>query len=323
MRSLRPIIAAIAALSLAVLVAACGEQGDGGGGGQQGGGGANAIQKVPGAETKGELTVGSKNFTEQYVLGEIYAQALEAAGFKVKKQLDLGSEQIAYKALKGGQIDGYPEYTGTSLTSFFDVNTEDVPKEAQAAYQQTKDAFAKEDITALAPTPFENTYRLGALKETADRLGGVRNTSELAPKSKDLTVTAYPECAQRDDCALGVKRAYGLDFEDTVESETPYDILDAKEAEIAFLFTTDAKLTLPKYAIFEDDKKFFPPYNVSFGIRNDALKKIGPQGQKVIEQVQAPLTVDVMRELNSRVDIDKQEPEQVARDYLKEEGFTK
>ncbi|MGI8674638.1 MAG: glycine betaine ABC transporter substrate-binding protein [Thermoleophilaceae bacterium] len=322
MRSIRLIIAALAALSLAMVVAACGEQG-GGGGAPPAGGGAKAIQKVPGAETKGDITVGSKNFTEQYVLGEIYAQALEAAGFKVKKQLDLGSEQIAFKALKGGQIDGYPEYTGTSLTSFFDMKTEDVPKEAQAAYQQTKAAFAKEDITALPPTPFENTYRLGALKETADRLGGIRNTSELAPKSKDLSVTSYPECAQRDDCALGVKRVYGLDFKETVKSETPYDILDAKEADIAFLFTTDAQLTLPKYAVFEDDKKFFPPYNVSFGIRNDALKKIGPDGQKVIEQVQAPLTVEVMRELNSRVDIDKQEPEQVARDYLKEEGFTK
>ncbi len=321
MRALRLIIAALAALSLAVIGAACGEQG-GGGQAQQAGGG-QAIQKAPGAEGKGTITVGSKNFTEQYVLGEIYAQALEAAGFKVKKQLDLGSEQIAFKALKGGQIDGYPEYTGTSLTSFFDVKTEEVPKDPQQAYQQTKDAYAREDITALPPTPFENTYRLGALKETADRLGGIRNTSQLTPKAKDLSVTSYPECAQRDDCALGIKRVYGLDFEETVKSETPYDILDAKEADIAFLFTTDAKLTLPKYTIFEDDKKFFPPYNVSFGIRNDALQKIGPEGQRAIEQVQAPLTVEVMRELNSRVDIDKQEPEEVAAAYLKEEGFVK
>jgi glycine betaine/choline ABC-type transport system substrate-binding protein len=329
MRFMRTILAAVAALALAVLVAACGsgESGGGGGAGQQpqGGDGASGqtIAKIPGAETKGTITIGSKNFTEQYILGQIYSQALEAAGFKVKTQLDLGSEQIAFKALKGGQIDGYPEYTGTSLTSFFDIKTAKVPKEAQAAYEQTKAEYAKEDITALAPTPFENTYRLGALKETADKLGGIKNMSQLAPKAKELTVTAYPECAQRADCALGVKEAYGAEFKDTVESETPYEVLDQKEADIAYVFTTDAQLTLPKYAIFEDDKKFFPPYNISFGIRNDALEKIGPEGQKVIEQVQKPLTVDVMRELNSRVDLDKQEPEGVASAYLKEAGFVK
>ncbi len=328
MRPIRTILAALAALALAVLVAACGGEsggGGGGGGGQQpqGGGSGQAIAKVPGAETKGTITVGSKNFTEQYILGEIYSKALEAAGFKVKTQLDLGSEQIAFKALKGGQVDGYPEYTGTSLTSFFDVKTAKVPKEAQAAYEQAKAAYAKEDITALAPTPFENTYRIGALKETADKLGGIKTISELAPKAKDLTITAYPECAQRDDCALGVKETYGAEFKDTVKSETPYEVLDQKEADVAYVFTTDAQLTLPKYAIFEDDKKFFPPYNISFGIRNDALKKIGPEGQKVIEQVQKPLTVEVMRELNSRVDLDKQEPEAVASAYLKEAGFVK
>jgi glycine betaine/choline ABC-type transport system substrate-binding protein len=313
----RRIVIVLATLAL-IALAGCGESG--GGGGQQGGG---TIAKVPGAETKGTITVGSKNFTEQYVLGEIYAQALEAAGFKVKKQLDLGSEQIAYKALRGGQIDGYPEYTGTSLTSFFDLKTEDVPKDPQQAYQRTKEEFVKQDITALPPTPFENSYRLGALRETLQRLGNPTKTSQLTPKAKDLTVTSYPECAQRDDCALGVERVYGLDFKDTVESETPYDVLDAKEADIAFLFTTDAKLSLPKYGILEDDKRFFPPYNVSFGIRNDALRKIGPEGQKVLEQVQKPLDVKTMRELNSRVDNQKQEPEKVAADYLKAAGFVK
>ncbi|MDQ4129563.1 MAG: glycine/betaine ABC transporter substrate-binding protein, partial [Actinomycetota bacterium] len=276
-------------LTAALVLASCGPREEGGGQRQAGG---QAIARVPAAEGK-EITIGSKNFTEQYILGEIYAQALEAAGFKVKKQLDLGSEQIAFKALKGGQIDAYPEYTGTSLTSFFDVKTERVPKDPHHAYQDTKAAYAREDITALPPTKFENTYRLGGLRETLDRLR-VRTTSDLGPKSKDLTVTAYPECAQRDDCLLGVNRTYGTRFKDVVKSESPYEVLDAKEADIGFLFTTDAQLTLPKYGILEDDRKFFPPYNVSLGIRNDALRKIGPEGQRVLEQVQGPLTVEVM-----------------------------
>ncbi len=324
LRGIFRVTALVAVLAGAVVLAACGPSG--GGGGQPDGGGAPKgagplIQRIPGAEGK-ELTVGSKNFTEQFVLGEIYGQALQAAGFKVKKQLDLGSEQIAFKALRTGQIDAYPEYTGTSLTSFFDVKTEDVPKDPQQAYQRTKAAYAKEDVTALPPTPFENTYRLGGLRETLDRLQ-VRTTSDLAPKSKDVTVTSYPECAQRDDCALGINRAYGTKFKKVVKSESPYEVLDAKEADIAFLFTTDAQLTLPKYGILEDDRKFFPPYNVSFGIRNDALKKIGPEGQRIIEQVQKPLTVEAMRELNSRVDLDKQKPKAVAAAYLREEGFVR
>ena len=135
-RRTNPIIALLAILCLGLAFAACGgddeSSSSGGGSGSSGGDSAsgNEIQKVDGAESKPVTTVGSKNFTEQYVLGEIYAQALEAAGFKVKKSLDIGSELIAYKALKGGKIDAYPEYTGTALTSFFGVKTADVPRDA-------------------------------------------------------------------------------------------------------------------------------------------------------------------------------------------------
>ena len=133
------------------------------------------------------------------MLGEIYAQALEAAGFKVKKSLDLGSELIAYKALKGGKIDAYPEYTGTALTSFFGVKTADVPRDAQKAYEDAKAGFAKDDITALAPTPFENTYRLGMTKEGAAKIGDPKH---LRPQGQG---------AGPDDLRLpGVQAAPGL-----------------------------------------------------------------------------------------------------------------
>ena len=125
------------------------------------------------------ITVGSKNFAEQYILGEIYAQALEAAGFTVKKQLDLGSEQVAYKALKGGEVDAYPEYTGTALTSFFEVKTDDVPRTPQAAFEQVKEDCAKDDITALPQTPFENTFRLAIDQGDAEKLGNPKTISEL------------------------------------------------------------------------------------------------------------------------------------------------
>jgi glycine betaine/choline ABC-type transport system substrate-binding protein len=323
-----PIIALLAILCLGLAFAACGddESSSSGGGGSSSGSGSepagNEIQKVDGADGK-SITVGSKNFTEQFVLGEIYSQALEAAGFKVKKQLNLGSELIAYKALQAGKVDAYPEYTGTALTSFFGVKTADVPKDANQAYEDAKAGFAKKDITALAPTPFENTYRLGMTKEGAAKIGDPKTISDLKGKEGDLSITGFPECKQRQDCLLGVEDTYGLKFGKFVSSEQKYQVLDSGDADVAFIFTTDGDLAGGKYAILDDDKKFFPPYNVTFNVRNDALKNLGPEGQKVIEAVQEPLTEKVMQELNARVDIDKQKHEEAAASYLKQAGFVK
>jgi len=321
---MRLIVAALAALALTVALAACGEDEEsspapsgGGGGGEAS---AEVIEPIPGAEGK-SFTVGSKNFTEQFVLGEIYAQALEAAGFKVKKELNLGSEQIAFKALKSGQIDGYPEYTGTSLTSFFDVKTDAVPKDPDEAYELTKTNYEKEGITALPRTEFENTFRIATTKEKqASLLGGATKLSELADVGEMLRITGFPECRQRTDCLLGLQDTYGLKLK-FVSTESKYEPLNNDQTDLGFVFSTDGELTLDEYTIIEDDKELFPPYNISFGIKDEKLEEIGPEGQEVLERVQAPLTEEVMQELNSRVDLDKQEPAKVAADYLKESGF--
>jgi len=251
--------ALLAALVLALSVAACGS--DSGGEGSAGGG------DRPG-DGKPVVRLGTKNFTEQFILGEIYSQALEAAGFKVNKQLNLGSELIAYKALQNGKVDAYPEYTGTALTSFFGVKTADVPRDAEKAYEDTKKGFAEKDITALAPTPFENTYRLGMTKKKAEEIGNPTKISDLSDKASDLSISGFPECKQRQDCLLGVQDAYGLKFKKFVTSEQKYQVLDSGDADVAFIFTTDGDLAGGKYAILDDDKKFFPPYNVTFNVRN-------------------------------------------------------
>jgi glycine betaine/choline ABC-type transport system substrate-binding protein len=324
-----PILALLAVLCLGLAFAACGggdeasssgssSSGSGSGGGESAG---NEIQPVDGADSKPTITIGSKNFTEQFILGEIYSQALEAGGFKVKKQLNLGSELIAHKSLQSGKIDAYPEYTGTALTSFFKVKTTDVPRDADQAYEQTKEEFAKEDITALPHTPFENTFRLGMTKETNEKLGGIKTTSELKGKEKDLSISGFPECKQRNDCLIGVEETYGLKFGKFVASEQKYQVLSSGDADIAFVFTTDGDLASGKYVTIDDDKKFFPPYNITFAIRNEALKNIGPEGQKIIEDVQKPLTEKVMQELNARVDVDKEKPEEAAKSYLQSAGF--
>lgn len=291
-----------------------------GGGGKYAG---NLIKPVSGAGSKGTITIGSKNFTEQFILGNIYADALAAAGFNVKKQLNLGAEQIAYKALKAGRIDGYPEYTGTSLTSFFKVKVADVPRDPQQAYQQAKAAYKKVGITALSPTPFENTYRLGLTKKRWQEIGSPKTTSELAKKASQLTITGYPECGQRTDCLLGVEKVYNTKFKKFVASNQTYQVLDTGKADVGFLFTTDGSLASGKYSLVDDDKNLFPPYNISFGIRDQALSKIGPDGQKVIEDVQKYMTVKNMQQLNARVDVNKRDPEDVSQEYLKSFGFVK
>ena len=165
---------ALLLLVASLALAACGDDDD-----DDGGGGsaetstaeqASAIESNP-DNASTTITVGSKNFTEQKLLGEIYAQGLEAAGYKVKKELNLGDEKTALKAVEGGQIDGYPEYTGTALGSFFGVKSSEIPKDANEAFTQAKDGFAKKGITAFPPTPFTSSNEVGLTKEKADELG--------------------------------------------------------------------------------------------------------------------------------------------------------
>ena len=326
MKRTHPLIALLLVLALGIVFAACGsddeEPSSSGSGSSSSESSGNEIQPIDGAEGT-TITVGSKNFTEQFVLGEIYSQSLEAAGYTVERQLNLGSELIAHKALQTGKIDAYPEYTGTALTSFFGVKTADVPRDAQQAYEDTKAGFAEENITAYAPTPFENTYRLGMTKEGAAKIGNPKVISDLKGKEGDLAITGFPECKQRQDCLLGVEDTYDLKFGKFVTSEQKYQVLKSGDADVAFIFTTDGDLASGEYVVLDDDKKFFPPYNVSFNVRNEVAEKLGPEGQKVIEDVQKELTDEVMQELNARVDIDKQKPADAARDYLQKAGFVK
>ena len=159
-RSVHALLAAIAVLACTVMLAACGDDNKSSDSTSASG---EAIKSNP-DNASTNITVGSKNFTEEFILGEIYAQALQAAGYQVKKDLNLGSEQIALKALKNGDIDGYPEYTSTALTSFFDVQPQDIPKDAAEAVSDAQSKFAAEGLVAFPPTPFTSANAVGMLK---------------------------------------------------------------------------------------------------------------------------------------------------------------
>jgi glycine betaine/choline ABC-type transport system substrate-binding protein len=276
------------------------------------------------ANASKSVTIGSKNFTEEFILGQIYAQALKAAGYKVKTQLNLGSEQIALKAVKSGQVDAYPEYTGTALTSFFKRKATDVPHDDQKAYDEAKAEFAKVGLTALPPTPFTDSNGVGMAKSKAEKLG-IKTISDLKDKAPQLSFYGTPECPQRPDCLLGLKQVYGLKFKKVVAIDPGlrHKVLDSGQADVSIVYTTDGQIAQGKETLLEDDQHMFPPYNVTLVFKADTLKALGPDATKTITLVQKGLTTQAMQELNSRVDIDKQTPAAVAKAYLTESGYIK
>jgi osmoprotectant transport system substrate-binding protein len=280
------------------------------------------IQKnAENASTK--LVIGSKNFTEQKVLGEIYAQALAAAGYEVSTELNLGDENTALKALEQGDISAYPEYTGTALLSFFGVTADKIPKDGLVAYAQAKEGFAKKDLTAEPITPFVSSNEVAVTKETADKYG-LQKISDLSKVANKLTLYGTPECRQRLDCLLGLEKVYGLKFKKFVPVDIAlrHEVLTKGQADVSIVFTTDPQIKREGFVLLDDDKGMFPPYNSTLVVRNDVLAKAGPDFDKVVADVSKGLTDEVMQELNARVDLDKKTPEVVAGEYLKEAGFT-
>jgi osmoprotectant transport system substrate-binding protein len=279
------------------------------------------LQSDP-ANAEVSLTIGSKNFTEQKVLGEIYAQALAAAGYDVSKQLNLGDEKTALAAVEGGEISAYPEYTGTALLSFFGKQADELPKDEMAAYEEAKAGFAEKNLTALPPTPFVSSNEVGVTKETADRLS-LSKISDLEGESQDLTLYGTPECRQRLDCKLGLEQVYGLKFKRFVPVDIAlrHEVLSKGQADVSIVFTTDPQNKREGFVLLEDDKGMFPPYNSTLVVRNDVIEKAGPDFEETVELVNEGLTDEVMQELNARVDLDKETPEAVAGAYLEESGL--
>jgi osmoprotectant transport system substrate-binding protein len=314
----------LALLVAALAVAGCGDDDDDDGGG----GGASTAEQPSGQiqmndkNSSTKLTIGSKNFTEQKVLGEIYAQALTAAGYDVSTELNLGDEKTALKALEGNEISAYPEYTGTALLSFFGYTADKLPSDETEAFNLAKEGFAKKDLTALPPTPFVSSNEVGVTKETADKLG-LEKISDLEGKSQDLTLYGTPECRQRLDCKLGLEKVYGLKFKKFVPVDIAlrHEVLKKGQADVSIVFTTDPQNKREGFVLLEDDKGMFPPYNSTLVVRNDVIDKAGPDLQKTVDLVTKGLTDEVMQELNARVDLDKQTPKDVAGQYLQESGL--
>jgi osmoprotectant transport system substrate-binding protein len=320
-------LAALLALALALAAAGCGggdsttdTEATGAEGGEGGGG---AIVSNP-ENGKVKLTIGSKNFPEQEILGEIYAQALTAAGYNVKSALNLGSETVAHKAVKTGAISGYPEYASTALTSFFGLEPEEVPSDATEAWEKANEEFEKEGLVAFEPTPFASANAVGTLKTTAEKYG-LKTVSDLEGVSEKLSLYGSPECRERIDCLAGLEKLYGLHFKSftPVDISLRYKVLENDQADLSILFTTDPQLSAEsgKFVILEDDKHVFPAGNVIFVTKKSTAEAAGPDYEKTILQVQEGLTLKVMQELDARVELEKETPKAAAAAYLESAGY--
>lgn len=274
------------------------------------------------ANARVAITVGSKNFTEQEVLGEIYGQGLAAAGFRVDTELNLGDEQTALRALERGVIDGYPEYTGTVLVSLCDVPTRRVPREEAAAYERARECLRPDGLVAFAPTPFSSTNEVGVKQAVADELD-LRAISDLRRVDQRFTLYGSPECPRRRDCLLGLRRRYGLRFRRFVPVAIAqrHEVLDRPGRAASIVFTTDPQITRQDIALLADDENMFPPANSTFVVDEDVARRAGPALPRAIAQVQQGLTAEVMRELNARVDLDGRTPAAVAAAYLRAAGL--
>jgi osmoprotectant transport system substrate-binding protein len=322
---LRAAGALLLALALSLSVAACGSSSNDSSSTEgEESNGAGAIVSNP-DNAKVSLTIGSKNFPEQEILGEIYTQALAAAGYKAKSDLSLGSETVAHKAVKSGAVSGYPEYASTALTSFFGLEPEEVPSDGAEAWEKANEEFEKEGLVAFEPTPFASANAVGTLKKTAEKYG-LENISDLEGVSEKLSLYGSPECRQRIDCLAGLEELYGLKFKSfhPVDISLRYTVLEKGQADLSILFTTDPQLSAEKdkFVILEDDKEVFPAGNVIFVTSPTVVKKAGPDYEKTIVEVQKGLTLPVMQELDARVELEKQTPKQAAAAYLKSAGYT-
>jgi osmoprotectant transport system substrate-binding protein len=312
-RHMRAVTAALLALATAALVAACGNAG-GGGGGQGGGEG----------ESGSTITIGSKNFTEQYILGELYAQALEANGFTVEKRLNLGSEQIADRALQGGEIDMYPEYTGTALVATL-KDSEPAPDTPEATYERARELYSQRDPadTMLTPADFNNSYGIVVNRDTAEEMN-LQTLDDLAEASPELRFASYSEFQNRDDGYPNLKENYpAFDFEDTIivnDLNLRYRGLAEDQADVGIGYLTDGQIASQDLAVMEDEKSIWPFYYPAPVVRSEVLEE-NPEMEQVLNDVSASLDLETMQQLNSAVDIEQQEPEEVARQHLEETGL--
>jgi osmoprotectant transport system substrate-binding protein len=269
--------------------------------------------------TNKKVIIGSKDFTEQFILGELYAQALEAKGFEVEKKLNLGSTQITDEALQAGDIDLYPEYTGTMLLA---VLKQSYVQDAGEVYDLDQAGYAERGMTLLAPTQFSNGNAIACTKDFVDA-NGLTTMSSLAPVADKARYATIAEQLTRETGIPLIKAQYGFEFGDvkTFDVGLRYKAIEEGEADCVYGFGTDPQIADLGLVVLEDDKRIWPPDNAVPVVRTDWLADQDPELVATIEQINGLLDGETMQKLNAQADIDKEDPADVAKAFLEEQGL--
>ena len=273
-----------------------------------------------GGSSDGTISVGSKDFTEQLILGEMYALMLEENGFDVERKLNLGGTPVAQAAIESGEIDLYPEYTGTGLLTVLKLPAS---SDQDAVYNTVKEEYQEQfDLVWLEPAPMNNTQALAMTEAKADELG-IRTISDFAAQAEDLVLIGPPEFEVREDGLPGLREAYGdFDLEEykAVDAGLRYKGLIDGEADVAVAFGTDGEISAYNLVVLEDDKNLFPPYQIAPIVSQSALDQ-NPDIADTLNQLSPLLNDGVMRQLNFEVSGNQREPAEVAREFLVDSGL--
>ena len=270
----------------------------------------------------GTLTIGSKNFTENIIMAEIMAQTVEAnTSLKVERKLNLGGTLICWEGLKKGELDMYPDYTGTGLMAILKKEVITDPDEVYNIVQQEYNKQFK--IKWLKPVGFNNTYATAVTKEFAKK-HALNTTSDLKAHAGDLVFCAEQEFFNRNDGFQGFCQAYGLKFKDTkaMDIGLKYKAVADGKVDVIDAFSTDGELVSYKMKVLEDDQNFFPPYYCAPVVRMDTLEK-HPELEEALNKLAGKISDEDMQQMNYKVKEKGLNPADVAAEFLKAKGIVK
>lgn len=267
--------------------------------------------------------IGSKDFSEQYILAYITTELLNAHGADLEANVKLVGSANVRQALENGDFIGYWEYTGTSWITY-NGNTTPV-KGAEAQFDAVKEADAAKGIAWLDPAPLNNTYAFAVRSDTAEELGIETMSDVAALPVEEQTYCIESEFSTRDDGWPGLKEAYGIEVPDShvtmLDTGVIYTATEkADDCNFGEVFQTDGRIPALDLVVMEDDREFFPSYQGAFTIQQSVLDEY-PEIADIIAEISPLLTTEEMQKLNALVDVDGEDPEDVAIDWLEEQGL--
>jgi osmoprotectant transport system substrate-binding protein len=283
----------------------------------------SCAQVEPGEnQTAPSITVGSKDFTEEFIVAEMYAHLLENAGFEVNRSLNLGGTPVAHSAILNGDIDLYPEYTSTALLTV--LNMEPIRDREQIVRTVRSEYEEQFNLTWLEPAPFNNTQALAMTQEKSDRFA-IKTFSDLAAQAQNLVLGGPAEFIEREDGLRALQQTYGgFQFQEVIQLGTGslrYQALVDGQIDVVVAFGTDGQIDGLNLVLLEDDQDLYPVYQIAPVVRLDALEE-NPQIADILNPLAPLLTNEVMSGLNWQVDgPEKKEPAEVAQNFLQQNGL--